>query len=98
MDKSIIEIVNKNFINVNIFTTLTNTYYIVGELRDSRYMVSKQTYYIVTKRIDGIDKYMGVYQKFDEVCDLLVCIINNELIIPNEMAKILSSFSGTPTI
>lgn len=98
MDDRILDYIIKNFVNVNTFVSSSETPYIVGEIDGFRYMISKQRFYIVTKQIDNIEKYVGVYETSEEVCNLLKTIKEGKTISANDKAKILASITKIPTI
>lgn len=98
MDQSIKYIMNKYFTNIEEFETSTNTKYIVGLIFNDRYMISKKEDYIITKRINGRDRYVAVYSSEIEVLQLLNKIKNKEELRPNEQAQLLAMITGIGTI
>lgn len=97
MDQIIISYIHKHFTNTQIFQS-ERTIYLVGYIHGNRYMISKQELYIITKLVDKKDLYIAVCVNMQEVMDLLNQIKNQENIVPNERAKILSSITGVSTI
>src|SRR5436305_15030868 len=98
MDYAITDFMTKNFTNVETTTSSLGIYYVTEMMNYDRYTISKQQFFIITKRINESEKYVAVYHSVTEVCDLLVSIKNNDIIIANEGAKFLASMIGCDTI
>ena len=98
MDQLILDFINKYFNNIEQFESDLGTKYIVGHIFGDRYMISQKDLYIVTKRIDGHDLYVAVYENCHQVIELLNKIKDKENLIPNDKAKMLASITGFKTI
>ena len=102
MDRAIVDFMHENGSNVSTYTSRLGTHYIVGTINDNDYIMSKQNYYILTKKVRGEDRYVGVYLTADELLVFLRKIKNNEPIkaseYPNEMAKLVAATLGVKTI
>ena len=98
MNQIIIDFMTNDFTDVATSTSSLGTHYVSGIMRGDRYMISKQKFYIITKRIDGTDKYIAVCDGIAEVCNILMAIKNNDRIVANDKAKFLASFTGFDTI
>lgn len=102
MDQAIIDFMHTNSSNVSAYTSRQGTNFIIGTINGYEYTMSKQEYFILTKRVRGEDRYVGVYYMADDLLAILRKIKNNEPIeaeeYPNPMAKLVASMLGVKTI
>ena len=85
------------FTNVEEFS-VNNILYISGQYQGYRYMVSYFAGYIVTERVDGRDRYVGVCNDIDKVVEILTLIKDQQPIIIDELTKLVAGIAGYQTI
>jgi hypothetical protein len=85
------------FSNVNEFV-VNNHPYINGEYLDHRYMVSYSAYYIITKRVDNEERYVGVCQNVEQVLNILSFIRDQEPIVVDDVTKMVANMTGCKTV
>lgn len=98
MDQEIANYVSLHFKDVKLFKTTRGTHYIVGNIYEDNYIISKQHNFIVTKKVDDEQRYVGCYDLVEDVCKLLESIKNKETLVANEQARRLAAITGFNTI
>lgn len=73
--------------------------YVLGTIHGDLYIVYKQQHsFILTRRVRGDDRYVGIYPHVEELLETLEKLYKKEDVQPNELAQLNAILHGTKTI